>query len=246
MNPNELGGDHAANGGFVLPTTAIVGIAIGGFVLLLLASGCIYMQHRKRKNRQRASGWSFRCQARSGSLPTPDSEEEQRRAQFHAEMEQRMRTSPAERHVTGLIPDPPSSTMNNTKTKDKGITVKVTNLAQPPSLQTSGKGFHGTNSYDDFATPSSTTSIRSTNPLLRQDSPASYASRTISNSYGQAVSSSRGFSPQTPHSGVSTWEEQRPATAGRTLVGVSSVGVARQVDVRNLGAAFPPPPPPRR
>ncbi|EEY14083.1 conserved hypothetical protein [Verticillium alfalfae VaMs.102] len=60
----------------VLTLPAIVGIAIGGFVLLLLGSGCGYMHHRKRKARREsqnmskkgarrhrpASSLSFRCQ----------------------------------------------------------------------------------------------------------------------------------------------------------------------------------------
>jgi hypothetical protein len=50
---------------FVLSTAAIVGIAIGGVVVLALASGCAYMQIRKRRNRADRSRrtLSFRCKA---------------------------------------------------------------------------------------------------------------------------------------------------------------------------------------
>ncbi|KAJ3529033.1 hypothetical protein NM208_g9939 [Fusarium decemcellulare] len=48
-----------------LPNSSIAGIAVGGFVFLLISAGCIFVQHRKRKNRSalnRRSSWSFRCQ----------------------------------------------------------------------------------------------------------------------------------------------------------------------------------------
>ncbi|KAF4998199.1 hypothetical protein FDECE_11840 [Fusarium decemcellulare] len=49
-----------------LPNTSIAGIAVGGFIFLLICAGCIFMQNRKRKSRSarnRRSSLSFRCQA---------------------------------------------------------------------------------------------------------------------------------------------------------------------------------------
>lgn len=203
------------------------------------------MQYRKRKNRQRASGWSFRCQARSGSLPSREiDDEEAKRARFHEAMGERTWTSPSERHVTGLFPAPPASTMSDPKaTAKESMTSIVTKFPPRPAVQTSGRNF-ASPIQDDHATPSSATSIRSTRPLLRNDSPASYSARSFSNNYGQAVAVGRnGGSPMTAQSGTTGWEEQQRMVSGsRTLTG--SPVMTRQVEVRNFSTTFPPPPPP--
>ncbi|KAH8173989.1 LPXTG-domain-containing protein [Sarocladium implicatum] len=161
VNPNDL--DAQTANGLILPLPAIVGIAVGGLVLLLLALGCGYMHHRRRKNRQRASGWSFRCQAASGSLPPRSVRDDEK-------LEMYTTTAPSESRVTGLFPAPPASTMSDSKhsssAKDN-VTAIVTAIPPHPPLQTSGRSFHGSPVYDDHITPSSATSTRSTRPLLR-------------------------------------------------------------------------------
>ncbi|KAL2212144.1 hypothetical protein CC79DRAFT_346666 [Sarocladium strictum] len=245
VNPSELDPANQQKSGLALSTTVIVGISVGGFVVLLLALGCGYMQYRKRKNRQRASGWSFRCQARSGSMPTREEldEEEAKQARFHEVMGQRMWTSPTESRVTGVIPAPPASTMSDSKSSTKdGITSIVTRLPPRPTLQTSGRNFHNSPTMDEYATPSSAISTRSTKPLLRNDSPAAYSTRSFSSHYGQAANMSRTSpSPLTAQSGNSGWEDQRRIVSGSRTFSGSPV-MTRQGEVRNFSTTFPPPP----
>src|SRR5690242_17258228 len=69
INPNApLDGSDTSP---ALSTTAVAGIVVGAFVVLLLAAGCIFMQIRKRKNRAKRahrSSLSFRCMTQ---LPSP-------------------------------------------------------------------------------------------------------------------------------------------------------------------------------
>ncbi|KAK0392347.1 hypothetical protein NLU13_1842 [Sarocladium strictum] len=264
INPSDLTSKNHKDSPsplLLLPTTAIVGISVGGLVLVLLGLGCGYVQYRKRRNRHRASGWSFRCQARSGSLPSRnmnrghDEEEEEeeaaKRARFHEIMAERMWTSPSESRVTGLFPAPPASTMSGSKASAReGIASIVTRPPPRPAVLTSGRNFASPVLDDHATTPSSATSARSTRPLLRNDSPASYSARSFSNgssssnnNYAHAVGASRvGASPMTAQSdSAAGWEEQQRITVGPRTLTASPV-TTRQVEVRNFSTTFPPPP----
>jgi hypothetical protein len=95
---------------------------------------------------------------------------------------------------------------------------------------------------DEYATPSSAISTRSTKPLLRNDSPAAYSTRSFSSHYGQAANMSRTSpSPLTAQSGNSGWEDQRRIVSGSRTFSGSPV-MTRQGEVRNFSTTFPPPP----
>ena len=197
------------------------------------------MHYRKRKNRQRASGWSFRCQAASGSLP-PRSVRDDEKLEMY--------TGPSESRVTGLFPAPPASTMSDARSSStkENMTAIVTNIPPPrPPLQTSVRSFHGSPIHDDHITPSSATSTRSTKPLLRQESPASYSARSIGgSSYGHALSPDRnGASPQLSTPVWDELQQQRMFAVPRSLTGSSAA--TQPVEMRNFSSTFPPPPPRR-
>ncbi|KAM0536966.1 hypothetical protein ACHAO2_006390 [Verticillium nonalfalfae] len=186
----------------VLTLPAIVGIAIGGFVLLLLGSGCGYMHHRKRKARREsqnmskkgarrhrpASSLSFRCQTHlTPRSPTffPIGEEE-------AATREKPFVDPA----AALTSNPSISTHMSSAWNQSSASPPPTQpwrggaapqghakdaLSLSTILPSHAQSAFYKPSPTDYATPTSTTSTRSTTALL----PVHHAPRTAS--YGASA-----------------------------------------------------------
>ncbi|KAH7152353.1 hypothetical protein B0J13DRAFT_548196 [Dactylonectria estremocensis] len=236
-----------------LGNTAIAGIAVGGFVVLLVIVGCFYMQYRKRKNRAarsrraRASSLSFRCQTHltpidrgfrdGGESPVP--------------MEENHYVDPAaalgSNPIAGASSSPWSPqnglSTNRTSTKLSSIT---TALPCPPPVHSSPRQLA---SPDDYTTPTSTTSTRSNAPLLHHKpyNPADHRSPLGSPllSPGFTIATPRLTSPGIQRDNwdaESPWEDQPTAGSRRDLMKKASWGSVAPVEARNIQTSFAPPP----
>ncbi|CRJ83597.1 hypothetical protein BN1708_009082 [Verticillium longisporum] len=186
----------------VLTLPAIVGIAVGGFVLLLLASGCGYMHHRKRKARREsqnmskkgarrhrpASSLSFRCQThltpRSPSFFPIGKEETATREKPFVDPAAALNSNPSISTNMSSAWNQSSASLPPTqpwrgKAPPQGHAKDALSLSTilPSHAQSS---FYKP-SPTDYTTPTSTTSTRSTTALL----PVHHAPRTAS--YGASA-----------------------------------------------------------
>ncbi|KAG7127752.1 hypothetical protein HYQ45_012394 [Verticillium longisporum] len=242
---------------FTLPV--IVGIAIGGFVLLLLASGCGYMHHRKRKARREsqnmskkgarrhrpASSLSFRCQTHL----TP------RSPSFFpiGEEEPTTREKPFVDPAAALTSNPSISTPTRSAWNQSSASLPPAQPwrgAAPPqghakdalSLSTILPSHAQSSLYrpspTDYATPTSTTSTRSTTALLPPVQPRS-----------DAVSSSppRQSHPQGQVLNILLGRESiAPVAQKRGVPAPAPLGGGSPTESRTLQTSFPPPPSPKR
>ncbi|KND93858.1 hypothetical protein TOPH_01832 [Tolypocladium ophioglossoides CBS 100239] len=151
-----------------LSTPAIAAIAIGGLVALALAAACVFVQLRKRRNRAaRASALLFRCKTpRTGTFVTQrgeDRDNEYDEGRFFDEKTpdvDHAAASPGGSATTGLW-NAQSGTSGLGIRENKPASI-VTTLSAPAPAHTSPRWVPA----DDYTTPMSTTSTRSTAALL--------------------------------------------------------------------------------
>lgn len=244
----------AAQEGFHLPTAAIAGIAVGAFVLLSVAIGCVFMQIRKRKNRStrskrvRASSLSFRC--KDSALPSE--------LGFHDEYEyddrfftqEKPRADPSAALGSNPVTEKELSSADYGATRAnmpaKPMAIITTTLPLPSPALTSPRY----NSPDDYKTPLSTTSTRSNAPLLNNtrsfpppqysNSPILHPAATFSDSSPRITQSGWAGEIREPES---PWEQQDPSSSNRELVKKKSQGrMGTPTEVQRLQLSFPPPP----
>ncbi|KAM0273231.1 hypothetical protein ACHAQH_008367 [Verticillium albo-atrum] len=246
IDPSTLDSKNVDEGS-VLALPAIVGIAIGGFVLLLLASGCGYMHHRKRKARREgrgappkgarrhrpASSLSFRCQTHL----TPKS------PSFFPIQEEEMVTKekPFADPAAALSSNPISSNMGSWNQSSSSIPHTQTwpgktqqghtkdNLSLSTMLPPQPNSSFYKPSPTDYTTPTSTTSTRSTTALL----PVHHAPRTAS--YGASA-------PPRPPRSPATESYASPISGATASPLISQGGWPQPVSASRRGDPVPPSP----
>jgi hypothetical protein len=264
VDPSAPSGSGSPAG---LSTPVIAGIAVGAAAALLAIAGCVYMRVRRRNNRlrlssnrrrRRASPLSFQCQTHL----TPRDPLFQLAAADDADREKAYADPAA---ALGSNPVPVGSAWTTTPdVKIPAISVTTQHLPAPPAVHASPQRA----SPDDYASPQSATSTRSTAPLLhhhhhrhRPYVPSEYAGSPQQQSpatFSPVIPASSSFSPVVPPSfspvlGVgspahrgspsSPWEEQRVVGSGRNLTGRSSHwGVTTHIEATVFPTSFPPPP----
>ncbi|UKZ83463.1 hypothetical protein TrVFT333_011272 [Trichoderma virens FT-333] len=155
-----------------LSSSAIVGIAIGGVVLLALATGFTYMCIRKRKNRakqeDRASGYSFRCQTRVTPVTPRFPDDAHADGVFQGGEKTHVKVTTgvgAEPYPVDRYPWNSQSSLNVTISRQDSAMMRpsiITALTPPTQAYISPRA----SSPDDFATPASAVSTRSNAPFL--------------------------------------------------------------------------------
>lgn len=175
-----------------ISTPTIVGIVVGAVVLSALIAGFTFVCIRKRRNRakeqDRASGYSFRCQTRVTPVTPKFPESAQTDDDFHG-------NEKAHVMITNGIPIGATayplaqylwnsqSSLNVTISRQDSAMMRpsvITSLPPPPSAHISPR----LSSPDDYSTPVSAVSTRSSAPLL--------------------ANPQRGYSPS-PHLAQSSW-----------------------------------------
>ncbi|KAM0332956.1 hypothetical protein ACHAQA_001612 [Verticillium albo-atrum] len=234
----------------LLGLPAIVGIGIGGFVLLLLASGCGYMHFRKRKARREgrsgpakggrrhrpASSLSFRCQThltpKSPSFFLIQEEEIGAKEKPFADPAAALNSNPISSSLgswnqsSSSIPHTqvwPGKTPQGHSRDNLSLSTAI-----PPNPPQSHSSFYRP-SPTDYTTPTSTTSTRSTTALL----PVHHARRTTS--YGASAP------PRPPRSPAT--ESYASPVSGTTASPLIMQGTWPPPVSARQDAAIPPPPP---
>ncbi|KAG7125995.1 hypothetical protein HYQ44_001035 [Verticillium longisporum] len=272
---------------FTLPV--IVGIAIGGFVLLLLASGCGYMHHRKRKARREsqnmskkgarrhrpASSLSFRCQThltpRSPSFFPIGEEEPTTREKPFVDPAAALTSNPSTSTPTRSAWNQSSASLPPAQPW-RGAAPLQGHAKDALSLSTILPSHAQSSLYrpspTDYATPTSTTSTRSTTALLpvhhaprtasygasapprppRSPAAESHGSPLLAGATASPLLSQRSWPPQPvqPRSdAVSSPPPRQSHPQGQVLnilLGRESIAPVAQ----KRGTSFPPPPSPKR
>ncbi|KAM5342556.1 hypothetical protein ACJ41O_013522 [Fusarium nematophilum] len=218
-----------------LPNAAIAGIAVGGFVFLLLAAGCIYMQYRKRKNRaarKRRSSLSFRCQAhlspRSPGFRNLGDDDFSPRY-----MEE---NSPSRPSLWN-----PRNAMSSLRNSHKLASITTT-LPHPPAARYSPR-----QGPDDDITPDSAISTRSNAPLLfNMPEQNGLTPTTPFSSQGFAIASPRSgtLPPRERGARNDPWQQQHTSGSGKEFSKrkTRSWGAVAPVETQSIQIKFDPPP----
>ncbi|KAF4469867.1 exo-alpha-sialidase neuraminidase [Fusarium albosuccineum] len=230
-----------------LPNSSIAGIAVGGFVFLLISMGCIFVQHRKRKNRSalnRPSSWSFRCQTHL-TPRQPDFGPLDRDYFGRPYMDEE--NSPIQ---PTQLNSHPRSAMSGLRTSHKLDTL-CTSIPHPPAAHTTTHQ----SPAEDVSPTSSISSCSTTAPLLF-NAPLGHqvASPGISSplfSPGFSVASPR--TPRTPRSGTfppreqsdsnNPWLQERASGSGKGFFKKRDTrSFQAPTETRNIKIVFDPPP----
>lgn len=240
-SPPSSSASPGSSPGTPLSAPAIAGVAIGGLVALALAAGCVFMHLRKRRNRAaRASALSFRCKTpRTGAFFTHrgggrqgEEEEEYDDGRFFDEKTpcaDHSAVSPGGNARTGLW---------NGQSGPSGLGIRenkpasiVTTLPAPAPAHTSPRRVPG----DDYTTPTSTTSTRSTAALLSRSPHMPCGSPGIMSSpvfAGSPVMSQSRFQPEGQEFGFA---RELARQKGRNSAGAP-------VQINKIQTSFAPPP----
>lgn len=234
----------SANSGPAISTSTIVGIIVGGVVLLALIAGftfvCIHKRRNRAKEQDRASGYSFRCQTRVTPVTPRFPEGAQTDDNFHGNEKAHVMVTNgipigANAYPQAQYPWNSQSSLNVTINRQESAIMRpsvITSLPPPPSAHISPR----LSSPDDYSTPASAVSTRSSAPLL--------------------ANPQRGYSPS-PHLAQSSWslsprpnrldkrwedENQGFGNALGLISRKNQTNAASPVHSEVIQTSFPPPP----
>lgn len=233
------------NQGPAISSSTIVGIVVGAVVLLALVAGFTFVCIRKRRNRakeqDRASGYSFRCQTRVTPVTPRFPESAQTDDNFRGNEKAHVMVTNgvpigANAYPQAQYPWNSQSSLNVTISRQDSAIMRpsvITSLPPPPSAHISPR----LSSPDDYSTPASAVSTRSSAPLL--------------------ANPQRGYSPS-PHLAQSSWSQSpRPNRLDRrwedenqgfgNALGLiskkkSQTNTGSPVQSEVIQTSFPPPP----
>lgn len=228
-----------------ISSSTIVGIVVGGVVLLALIAGFTFVCIRKRRNRakeqDRASGYSFRCQTRVTPITPRFPENAHTDDNFNGSEKVHVMVTNgvpigANAYPQAQYPWNSQSSLNVTISRQDSAIMRpslITSLPPPPSAHISPR----LSSPDDYSTPASAVSTRSSAPLL--------------------ANPQRGYSPS-PHLAQSSWSlSPRPNRPDRrwedesqgfgNALGLiskkkSQTNTGSPVQSEVIQTSFPPPP----
>jgi hypothetical protein len=233
------------NSGSNISTSTIVGIVVGAVVLLALIAGFTFVCIRKRKNRSkeqdRASGYSFRCQTRVTPVTPRFPESAQTDGNFHVNEKAHVMVTngipiSADANPQAQYPWNSQSSLNVTIGRQDSAMMRpslITSLPPPPSAHISPR----LSSPDDYSTPASAVSTRSSAPLLANPQRGYSPSPNL-------AQSSWSLSPK-PNRLDKRWEDESQGF-GNALGLVSKkknqTNAGSPVQTGVIQTSFPPPP----
>ncbi|KAH6611144.1 hypothetical protein Trco_001164 [Trichoderma cornu-damae] len=229
-----------------LSSSAIVGIIVAAIVILALAAGFTFVCIRKRKARareqNRASGYSFRCQTRVTPVTPKFPDDIHADDRLHGEKKAHavvptVVASGADSYQEHRYPWNSQSSLSVTISRQDSAVMRpsvITTALPPPNpAHISPRAF----SPDDYTTPASAVSTRSSAPLLGRHHPGFSPSPQLSQS-------SWSQSPK-PNRADRRWEEEYDGVSnalGLISKKKTKASMGSPVQSEILRTSFPPPP----